>query len=362
MDLLRNKPLSLDDEVLETAALDILWRFKLSSSRSSSFAPFRYAKAPHAIPHRSRLRATDTSACRSDVRPPQHITNGPPEHCLQSAASRTISCAPTTVPRPPSDLRPTPYHVDAFSPTVENFEERWKDMVDWLTNDDGGSSTTADSLSVKSVLHAPSRKTSEIKQDASDLRAIRGVKQPDNVIGCCDQDQDQDQEIKICLETSSSYQNATTASSVLQCSDSLLPQTRPPVSGPCEPGNRSSPLTCAHEDWLLKARTSPDRNTVPHDRIQQMQQPFYINTTLGFLQQWLYQALHQEHDASTKPQAPSSASTPCLLNEIGNIDVQDPGFAVRRRKPLTTQEAKRREDSVRERNERQSSIFGGSDL
>ena len=329
-DLLRNKPLSLNGEVLENAALDILWRLKRSGSRLSSFAPFRYVKAVHAIPYRSKFRVTCTSACRSDDPRPQHIANGPPEHNSKSAASRTMICPPATAPKPPYDPRPTPCHLDASSPTVENFEECWNDMVDWLTDDDGSSNTTSDSLSVTSVLHTHSPKTCKLIQDASDLRDIRGVNQPDDVFGCCDQDQ----KIKLCLEKSSSNQNATTAN-LLRCSYGLLPQTRPPLSGPGEPGRQSWPLTCAHEDWLLKTKTSRDRNIVPQDSVQQMQQTFHITTRLSLLQQWLDQAWHQAHNASTKPQHPGSAPAPCLLDETSNVDSRDPRSAVRRRKPLT---------------------------
>lgn len=153
---LLKKETTLAGTSLENAILDILWRYREAGSNSTSPPPIRHpvvrrpSPAPWQIP-RGGVATPLSSSPRLGVSP-----LAPPGFMPQSFARNKSSVAsPFTSPRPSPRLAfsspaiPHSPSLNAYefptdtSPSQDTYGDYGSDNVDWLVNDDGGSTSSS---------------------------------------------------------------------------------------------------------------------------------------------------------------------------------------------------------------------------
>ncbi|OCK83838.1 hypothetical protein K432DRAFT_162130 [Lepidopterella palustris CBS 459.81] len=146
------KDTSLTGKSLENAVLDALWRFRDAGNSSSSPPPSRHTviRRPSPAPWQVGRAPTPVSSSPRTINPPPGFGIAPPGF----SRARSSNASPFTSPRPSPRLAfSTPYiphspSLSAYqpsetSPAPEVYGDLGSDTVDWLVNDDSGSTESS---------------------------------------------------------------------------------------------------------------------------------------------------------------------------------------------------------------------------
>ncbi|KAI8940365.1 hypothetical protein NX059_004058 [Plenodomus lindquistii] len=151
-ELLR-KETGLTGKSLENVVLDCLWRYRDAGSSSSSPPPSRHTiiRRPSPAPWQANRAPTPVNNSPRTIHPPPGFGIAPP--AFNRAKSSTAS--PFTSPRPSPRLAFSSPHIphspslsayqfsEGVSPSVENYGDLDGHSVDWLVNDDSGSTESS---------------------------------------------------------------------------------------------------------------------------------------------------------------------------------------------------------------------------
>ncbi|PQE27222.1 hypothetical protein CJF32_00000169 [Rutstroemia sp. NJR-2017a WRK4] len=183
---LLKKETTLTGTVLENVVLDVLWRYRESSSNAGSPPPMRHtvlrrpSPAPWQIP---RVGTPVSSSPRLGVSP-----LAPPGYIPQSfSRTKSSTASPFTSPRPSPRLAfsspaiPHSPNLNAYefptdtSPTQEIYGDFGSENVDWLVNDDAVSITSS-SVGAQSGLNAAAAEyISPQQNDMSSHEMLRSI-------------------------------------------------------------------------------------------------------------------------------------------------------------------------------------------
>ncbi|KAF2869265.1 hypothetical protein BDV95DRAFT_95244 [Massariosphaeria phaeospora] len=143
-------------ESLEKTVLDCLWRFRDAGSSSSSPPPSRHTviRRPSPAPWQANRAPTPVSHSPRTIHPPPGFGIAPPG--FTRAKSSTAS--PFTSPRPSPRLAFATPHIphspslsayqfsEGVSPGTDFYGDLGSESVDWLVNEEGGSTTSSSFL------------------------------------------------------------------------------------------------------------------------------------------------------------------------------------------------------------------------
>ncbi|KAL2072515.1 hypothetical protein VTL71DRAFT_11858 [Oculimacula yallundae] len=183
---------TLVGRVLENAVLDVLWRYRESSTNPSSPPPMRHtalrraaSPAPWPIP-RGNSGTPVSSSPRLGVSP-----LAPPGFVPQSfTRAKSSTASPFTSPRPSPRLAfsspaiPHSPSLNAYefptdtSPTQDIYGDYGSDNVDWLVNDDGGSNTSSSAGGQSGLNAAAAEYISPQNTDMSPYDMLRSILGP----------------------------------------------------------------------------------------------------------------------------------------------------------------------------------------
>ncbi|KAF1975197.1 hypothetical protein BU23DRAFT_530317 [Bimuria novae-zelandiae CBS 107.79] len=151
-ELLR-KDTGLAGKSLENAVLDCLWRFRDAGSSSSSPPPSRHTVIRRAspAPWQANRAPTPVSHSPRTIHPPPGFGIAPPAF----TRAKSSNASPFTSPRPSPRLAFSSPHIphspslsayqfsEGASPNTELYGDLGSDSVDWLVNDDSGSTESS---------------------------------------------------------------------------------------------------------------------------------------------------------------------------------------------------------------------------
>lgn len=329
--LLRSTSFSLKGEALENAALDVLWRLRQSRSGSSGLSQtYTNTQMP-------KFRGGRNKYCWYQHSGPQHTVNASTKRGFGRNGICEMDCLPTTLQKP-TDCVQLQSHSNTVAPTLENFEDTWDGIVDWLIDeDDGGANATSDTSSSTDPLRDSSSRPYESLQVIPPLSDYHSFIQLEGSIRFNDCDHRVD-----CSYNSLSTDQHDEESFPPKSKNSAMLSHPSPVLSSCGFGDESRWLECARDTLLDSIYTSWYHTTISRD----------ADSKLCLLQQWLYQAWIREHDLSTAP-----APAPNSPDGIASASPRTRRCTKTRRSALTAQEAKRRANDMRQRNDQHPAIW-----
>lgn len=150
-ELLR-KQTGLTGKSLENVVLDCLWRFREGENSSASPPPSRHTviRRPSPAPWQTNRAPTPVNHSPRTVHPPPGFGVAPPGF----TRAKSSNASPFTSPRPsprlafssphiPHSPSLSAYQFSENSPTPEIYGDLGSDSVDWLVNDDAGSTSSS---------------------------------------------------------------------------------------------------------------------------------------------------------------------------------------------------------------------------
>ncbi|KAF2270602.1 hypothetical protein CC78DRAFT_451439 [Lojkania enalia] len=154
-ELLR-KETGLSGKSLENIVLDCLWRFREAGSSSSSPPPSRHTviRRPSPAPWQANRVPTPINHSPRTIHPPPGFGVVPPGF----SRAKSSNASPFTSPRPSPRLAFSSPHIphspslsayqfsEGTSPNAELYGDLGSDTVDWLVNEDSGSTDTSSFL------------------------------------------------------------------------------------------------------------------------------------------------------------------------------------------------------------------------
>ena len=223
-ELLR-KQTSLTGKPLENAVLDSLWRFRDAGNSSSSPPPSRHTviRRPSPAPWQVARAPTPVNASPRTINPLPGFGIAPPGF----SRAKSSNASPFTSPRPsprlafssphiPHSPSLSAYQPSETSPTPEIYGDFGSDTVDWLVNDDSGSTESSSFTGDGTLNGAAAEWVQPQIMDMSPYDMLRSILRDDR----------SDEEIEKALE-SNGYDLSATIIALMgpQALDNQQPQT-----------------------------------------------------------------------------------------------------------------------------------------